>query len=63
MIDMGSDTAPFIDQLRLRHIVVGRRFASMPNYLRVTIGTQEEIEAFLAALREISPAASAKAAA
>lgn len=63
MIDMGSDTAPFIDQLRLRHIVVGRRFASMPNYLRVTIGTQEETEAFLAALREISPAASAKAAA
>ncbi len=63
MIDVGSDTQPFIDQLRARHIVVGRRFASMPNFLRVTIGTQQETEAFMAALRGISPAASAKAAA
>lgn len=63
MIDMGSDTQPFIDKFRARRIVVGRRFASMPNFLRVTIGTQQETEAFMAALREISPAASAKAAA
>ena len=63
MLDMGSDTKPFIDQFRARHILVGRRFASMPNFLRVTIGTQEETEAFLAALREIAPAAPAKAAA
>lgn len=63
MIDMHSDTQPFIDQLRARHIVVGRRFASMPNFLRVTVGTQQETEAFMAALREIAPSASAKAAA
>ena len=62
MIDMGADTKPFIDQFRARHILVGRRFASMPNFLRVTIGTQKETEAFLAALREIAPAP-AKAAA
>lgn len=61
MIDMGSDTQPFIDQFRARHIVVGRRFASMPNFLRVTIGTQQEIEALMAALREIAPATSTKA--
>jgi histidinol-phosphate aminotransferase len=63
MIDMGSDTQPFIDQFRARHILVGRRFASLPNFLRVTIGTQKETETFMAALREISPPASAKAAA
>ena len=40
MIDMGADTKPFIDQFRARNILVGRRFASMPNFLRVTIGTQ-----------------------
>ncbi len=62
MIDVGADTKPFIDQFRARHILVGRRFASMPNFLRVTIGTQKETEAFLAALREIAPAP-AKAAA
>jgi histidinol-phosphate aminotransferase len=63
MIDMGSDTKPFIDQFRARHILVGRRFASMPNFLRVTIGTQEETEAFLTALREVAPAHSSRAAA
>ncbi|MGA7028992.1 MAG: histidinol-phosphate transaminase [Candidatus Acidiferrales bacterium] len=56
MIDMGSDTQPFIDRFRARHILVGRRFASMPNFLRVTIGTQPETESFVAALREIAPA-------
>jgi len=63
MIDMASDTKPFIDQFGARHIVVGRHFASMPNFLRVTVGTQQEAETFMAALREISPAVSAKAAA
>jgi histidinol-phosphate aminotransferase len=61
MIDMGSDTQPFIDRFRAHNIIVGRRFASMPNFLRVTIGTQQEIESFVAALREIAPAHSSKA--
>jgi histidinol-phosphate/aromatic aminotransferase/cobyric acid decarboxylase-like protein len=34
----------------------------MANFLRVTIGTQSETEAFLAALRQIAPAAAPKAA-
>jgi histidinol-phosphate aminotransferase len=63
MMDMGSDTQPFIDQFRTRNIIVGRRFTSLPNFLRVTIGTQQEIESFVAALREIAPAHSSKAAA
>jgi histidinol-phosphate aminotransferase len=63
MIDMGSDAQPFIDQFRGRNIIVGRRFASMPNFLRVSIGTQQEIESFVTALREIAPTRSSKAAA
>jgi histidinol-phosphate aminotransferase len=63
MLDMGSDVKPIIEQFRARNIIVGRRFAAMPNFLRVTIGTQPESAAFLAALREISPAKSARAAA
>jgi histidinol-phosphate/aromatic aminotransferase/cobyric acid decarboxylase-like protein len=63
MIDMGSDAQPFIDQFRARNIIVGRRFASMPNFLRVSIGTQQEIESFVTALREIAPTRSSKAAA
>jgi histidinol-phosphate/aromatic aminotransferase/cobyric acid decarboxylase-like protein len=34
----------------------------MNNFLRVTIGTQPEMETFVAALREVAPARAAKAA-
>lgn len=65
MIDLGTDTKPVIAQFAERNIFVGRRFPSMPNFLRVTIGTQPEIEAFMASLRQILPqtAATTKAAA
>jgi histidinol-phosphate/aromatic aminotransferase/cobyric acid decarboxylase-like protein len=62
MIDMGSDVQAFIDQFKAKNILVGRRFASMPNFMRVTIGTQPETEAFVAALRQIAPARASKAA-
>jgi len=62
MIDMGTDVTPIIEQFRARNILVGRRFPSMKNFLRVTIGTQPETESFLAALREIAPARVTKAA-
>ena len=63
MLDMGRDVKPIIEQFRARKIFVGRQFPAMPNFLRVSIGTQPETEAFLAALREISPANPARAAA
>jgi histidinol-phosphate aminotransferase len=62
MIDMHTDVRPFIDQFAARNILVGRRFPSMSNFLRVTIGTQQETETFVAALREIAPAGASKAA-
>jgi histidinol-phosphate aminotransferase len=62
MLDMGGDVKPIIEQFKARNILVGRRFASMPNHLRVTIGTQPEMETFIEALREIAPASAAKAA-
>ncbi len=63
MIDLGTDTKPVIAKFADRNIFVGRRFPSMPSFLRVTIGTQAEIDAFMAALREILPVkAAAKAA-
>jgi histidinol-phosphate aminotransferase len=62
MLDMGTDVAPIIKQFEARNILVGRRFPSMKNYLRVTIGTQAETERFMTVLREIAPARGAKAA-
>jgi histidinol-phosphate aminotransferase len=61
MIHVGRDVQPVVDGFRERGIKVGRRFAAMPDWLRVTIGTPEETEAFLAALREIVPAKAAAA--
>jgi histidinol-phosphate aminotransferase len=63
MLDMGTDVKPIIELFRARNVIVGRRFAAMPDFLRVSVGTQPETAAFLAALREIAPAKSARAAA
>jgi histidinol-phosphate aminotransferase len=63
MLDMGTDVKPIIEQFRARNILVGRPFPAMPNFMRVTIGTQPETESFLVALREISPAKPPRAAA
>lgn len=62
MIDMGGDVQPFIEKFQARKILAGRRFPAMPNFLRVTIGTQAETESFLGALREIAPAKASRAA-
>jgi histidinol-phosphate aminotransferase len=59
MIDVGGDVAGVGEEFRARDIQVGRKFASMPDWLRVSIGTREQTAAFLAALREIAPARAA----
>jgi histidinol-phosphate aminotransferase len=56
MIDAGADVQPLIDALLSRGIRVGRRFAALATWLRVTVGTPEETRAFLKALREAAPA-------
>lgn len=61
MIHVGRDVQPVVDAFKERGIRVGRRFAAMPDWLRVTVGTPEETDAFLAALREIVPAPAAAA--
>jgi histidinol-phosphate aminotransferase len=60
MVDLGTDVQPIIEQFRARQILVGRRFPSMPTFLRVSIGTGPEMEQFLAALREITSSSSAR---
>ena len=55
MIETGADVKPLIDGFRARGILVGRRFPSMPTWLRVSIGTDAEMSAFLATLRALAP--------
>lgn len=62
MIDVGGDVLPVIAAFRKKNILVGRKFPSMGNWLRVSIGTRKETEAFVAGLREIVPVKKAQAA-
>jgi histidinol-phosphate aminotransferase len=55
MIDVGGDVTPVIQAFREKNILVGRKFPSLPNWLRVTVGKPEEVQAFAAALQEIVP--------
>jgi histidinol-phosphate aminotransferase len=59
MMDTGRDVAPLIEAFKAKKILVGRRFPSMPTWLRVSVGTPAEMAAFVAALREIVPARAA----
>lgn len=63
MVDTGADVTPVIEAFHKRRIIVGRRFPSMGNWLRVSVGKPEEMEQFLAAFREIVPAPQKSAAA
>jgi histidinol-phosphate aminotransferase len=56
MIEVGTDVKPLIEAFRARKILVGRRFAPMPTWLRVSIGRPADTDSFLSALREIVPA-------
>jgi histidinol-phosphate aminotransferase len=59
MIETGRDVAPLIEAFKTRKILVGRKFPSLPTFLRVSVGTPEEMKAFVAALRELVPARAA----
>ncbi len=62
MIDAGGDVEPVIAALRERRILAGRKFPSLPSWLRVSIGTREEMELFLSGLRAAVPVRGSKAA-
>ena len=59
MLDVGEDVGPVGERFRARGILVGRKFPSMPTWLRVSIGTREQMAEFVAALREVVPARAA----
>ncbi|HEV8383372.1 MAG TPA: histidinol-phosphate transaminase [Candidatus Acidoferrales bacterium] len=62
MIDLKGDVGPVIQAFRKKNILVGRKFPSLPNWLRISVGSPKEMETFMAGLREIVPVAAAKAA-
>lgn len=58
MVDLGKPVQPVIAALAQRGVKVGRPFSAWPNWLRVTVGTGEQMQRFLAQFLALSsPAA------
>ena len=53
MIDLRREVRPVIAAMRDRSVQVGRLFPAMPNFMRVTIGTRPQMEAFVSAFRSV----------
>lgn len=53
MINVRTSVPPVIAELAKRKVNVGREFPVMPQHLRVTIGTEEEMKKFFAAFRQV----------
>ena len=54
MIDMRRHVKPVIAAMRENGVGVGRLFPSMPQHLRVTIGTPQEMQRFLDAFKTVA---------
>jgi histidinol-phosphate aminotransferase len=56
MVNLRRPVMPVISSFRQKGVLVGRPFPPMLDYLRVSVGTPDEMERFLAAFKEILPA-------
>ncbi|MFL6542182.1 MAG: pyridoxal phosphate-dependent aminotransferase [Chthoniobacterales bacterium] len=54
MFDCKRPVVPLIAAMKRRNVVVGRLFPALPNHMRLTIGKREEMDAFLAAFRQVA---------
>jgi len=54
MIDVKQPVRPLIDAMSKLNVQVGRAFPSLPNHMRVTIGKQDEMEAFMSAFKKVA---------
>jgi histidinol-phosphate aminotransferase len=53
MVDMQRPVGPLIQAMKDRKVQVGRVFPTLPNHMRVTIGQESEMKAFLTAFRQV----------
>ena len=53
MVNLRREVRPVIGAMRDRNVQVGRVFPAMPNFMRVTVGTRPQMEAFVSAFRAV----------
>jgi len=55
LVNMKSDVTPIGQKFAEKYVLVGRKFPPMDNWLRVSVGTDDEMKRFMAAFKEIMP--------
>ena len=55
MINIKKDVTPVAEEFLKRGVVVGRKFAPMNEFLRVSVGTEPEMDVFMKAFKELFP--------
>lgn len=53
MVDLGRPSKDIIEALKKRDVMVGRVFPAMPNHLRVSIGTKEDMQRFIGEFKDV----------
>jgi histidinol-phosphate aminotransferase len=53
MIDLRREVKPVIAAMEQRGVEVGRLFPALPNFMRVTIGTDAQMKSFMSAFKEV----------
>ena len=53
MIGIGRPALPVIDELKKRRVLVGRLFPSMPEHVRASFGTMNEMKTFVREFKDV----------
>ena len=56
MVNVKKDVTPVAEEFLKKGFVVGRKFPPMTEWLRVSVGTDEEMKGFMKAFKELFPA-------
>jgi histidinol-phosphate aminotransferase len=56
LVHLRRPVQPAVEEFRKKGVLVGRPFPGLPEHLRVSVGTADEMSRFIAAFKEICPA-------
>ena len=59
MVHLRKPVQPVVAEFRKKGVLVGRPFTGMPEHMRVSVGTADEMSRFMVAFKEILPASKA----
>ena len=55
MVHIKKDVTPVAEEFLKRGVVVGRKFPPMNEFMRVSVGTEQEMNVFMKAFKELFP--------